>query len=112
VCPADVLHNVVPGDHDPGAVVLLERAHRTQPRLEAAVVALDAVVGVLPGAMPGRREQLTQHRRVRHRLVSDDLDQDDRRCGDGLMENRRAAVASRRADANTSITCPDWSTGR
>jgi hypothetical protein len=30
----------VRGDHDPGAVVLLERAHRTQPRFEAAVVAL------------------------------------------------------------------------
>jgi hypothetical protein len=61
--PAGCSAQGVPGDHDPDAVVLLEPAHRTQPRFEAAVVALDAVVGVLLGAMPGRREQLAQHRR-------------------------------------------------
>jgi hypothetical protein len=42
--PADVLHKGVPGDHSPGAAVLLEPAHRPQPRFEVAVVSLDAVV--------------------------------------------------------------------
>ena len=44
-----------------GTVVLLEPAHRTQPRLGVAVVGLDVVVGVPIGAMPSRRQQLFQH---------------------------------------------------
>ena len=42
----------MPGDHDPGAAVMLGPTHRTQPRLEATVVGLDAVVGIPIGAMP------------------------------------------------------------
>jgi hypothetical protein len=34
----------MPGDHDLGAVILLEPAHRKQPRLEMAVVGLDVVL--------------------------------------------------------------------
>jgi hypothetical protein len=48
--------------------------------------------------MPGRREQLAQHRPVPHRLVSDDHDRDDRRCADGPLEKRWAAL---RRDART-----------
>jgi hypothetical protein len=54
VSSPDVLHEGVPGDDYPGAVVLLEPAHRTQPRLQTAVVGLDVVVGIPIGAMPGR----------------------------------------------------------
>jgi transposase len=43
----NVLDEGVPGDDDPGAAVLLEPTHRSQPRLQATVVSLDAVVGVL-----------------------------------------------------------------
>src|SRR4029453_512868 len=52
----NVLDQGVAGDHDPGAAVLLEPAHRTQPRLETAVVALDPVAGIPIGAMPSRRQ--------------------------------------------------------
>jgi hypothetical protein len=38
-------------DH-PGGTVLLEAAHRPQPRLEVPMIGLDPVVGVLVGAMP------------------------------------------------------------
>src|SRR5829696_707095 len=56
VASSQILHEAMPGDHDPGAAVLLEPAHRPQPRLEATVVSLDAVIGVLLGAMPGHRQ--------------------------------------------------------
>jgi len=59
------------------APVLLEAAHRTQPRLQPAVVALDAVVGVAVGAMPRRWQPLLQHGRVHRRLISCDLDRTD-----------------------------------
>jgi hypothetical protein len=39
----EVLGQGVAGDHGPGAAVLLEPAHRPQPRLEATVVGLDVV---------------------------------------------------------------------
>jgi hypothetical protein len=58
VTSADVLHEGMPGDHDPGGAILLEPAQRTQPRLETAVVGFAAVVGVLIGAMPGSWQQL------------------------------------------------------
>jgi hypothetical protein len=35
--------------------VLLEPSHRSQPRLQPAVIRLDPVVGVLIGSMPRRR---------------------------------------------------------
>jgi hypothetical protein len=48
----------MPGDDHHGTAVLLEAAHRSQPRLQPAVVALDAVVGVAVGAMPRRWQPL------------------------------------------------------
>jgi hypothetical protein len=41
---SQVLHEAMPNDDHPGATVLLEPAHRPQPRLEAAVVALDRLL--------------------------------------------------------------------
>jgi hypothetical protein len=76
----------MPGDHDPGAAVLLEPAHRTQPRLQPAVVTLDVVVGIPIGAMPSRRQQLLEHRRVHRRMVGDDLNGRDLGRADGPLE--------------------------
>jgi hypothetical protein len=64
VASPDVLHERMTGNADPGATVLLESSHRSQPCLQAAVVGLDPVVGVLLGAVPGRWRQVLQHDRV------------------------------------------------
>jgi hypothetical protein len=109
----DVLHERVSSDDHRGAAVLPEPTHQSQSRLEAAVVALDAVVGVPLGAMPGRREQLVQHRRVCRRLVGDDLDRTTAVVPIARSKNRRAAFASRRTGTNTSMTArTDRSRGR
>src|SRR5512132_3621983 len=50
VASSQILHEAIPGDHDPGAAVLLEPAHRTQPHLQPAVVTLDMVAGIPIGA--------------------------------------------------------------
>src|SRR6266568_1306311 len=71
---SQVLYQTMPGNHDPGATVLVEPAHRSQPRLEAAVVALDPVVGVLVGGVPGCWQQVLEHDRVCRCLVGSDLD--------------------------------------
>jgi hypothetical protein len=78
-----VLDEAMAGEHDRGAAILLEPAHRTQPRRETAVVGLEVVVGVAVGAVPGRREQLAERGRVGRRLVGDDLDRSDLGRPDG-----------------------------
>jgi hypothetical protein len=83
---ANVLDERVPDDHDPGATVLLEPAHRPQPRLQSAVVGLNAIVGVLVSSMPGRWHQLPKHARVHRRVVGDDLGRGDLGCADGMLE--------------------------
>jgi hypothetical protein len=83
---SQILDEAMPGDHDPGVAVLLEPAHRMQPRLEAAVVGLDLVVGIPVGAMPDRRQQLLKHRRVHRRVVGDHLNWRDPHCADGALE--------------------------
>jgi hypothetical protein len=65
---SEVLHQRMPGHHDPGGSVSRELAHRTQPRLEAAVVGLDVVVGVPVGATPRRPKQLLRTPLGRPRL--------------------------------------------
>ena len=60
---SQVPHEAMPNDDHPGATVLLEPAHRPQPQLEAPMVGLDPVVGVLVGAVPGRWQQVLQHNR-------------------------------------------------
>jgi hypothetical protein len=81
-----VLDEAMAGEHDRGAGVLLEPAHRTQPRPETAMVGLEVIVGVLIGAMPGRREQLAQRGRGGRRLVGDDLHGRDLGGADGLLQ--------------------------
>jgi hypothetical protein len=94
----NVLDEGMAANDHAGVSVLLEPAHRPQPRLQAAVVGLDAVVGVLVGSMPCCRQQLLQHRRIGRCLVSDDLHRCDPRRADGPFEEpaRRRRVASRR----------------
>jgi hypothetical protein len=51
---AKVLDDRMPYEHHPGATVLLEAAHRSQPGLQPTVICLDPVVGVSVGAVPCR----------------------------------------------------------
>jgi hypothetical protein len=57
-----VLDERVPSDHDASVAVLFEAAHRSQPRLHAAMVGVDPGVGVSVGAMPCEWQQLLQYR--------------------------------------------------
>jgi hypothetical protein len=106
----NVLHQRMPRDDHPGAAILLEAPHRSQPGLQSAVISLNAVVAILLRAMPRRRQQLLQDGRyagawsvatsIGVTLVA-------------LMawsKKRRAAMASGGAETNTSMTCPNWST--
>ena len=112
VAAPEILDEAMPGDDHPGAAVLLEATHRSQPRLQPTMVRLDSIVGVPVGAMPRRWQQLLQHyRMVAARSVTT-------LAGVTLValmarsKNRRAALASRRAETNTSMTCPNWSIAR
>ncbi len=69
-----------------GVAVLLEAAHRAQPCLQPAVISFDAVVGVLLGAVPRRRQQLVEHGGVGRCLVGDHLRGRNRRGVDGAFE--------------------------
>ncbi len=97
VAATQVLDEGVPADDNPYAPVGPQPAHRSQPGLEPAVVALDAVVGVLLGVVERVREQLVDDVRERRRPVGCDL------LGPPMdrvidRKNRRAALRSRRAD--------------
>src|SRR6266487_6314526 len=50
----DVLDERMPRDDHSCTAILFEAAHRSQPRLQPAVVALDAVVAIPIGALPCR----------------------------------------------------------
>jgi hypothetical protein len=52
VASPEILDEALPGDDHPGAVVLLEATHRSQPRLQPTVVRLDSIVGVPVGSAP------------------------------------------------------------
>ena len=78
-----VLDEGMPGDHDAGAAFLFEPSHRPEPCLQAAVIGLNSVVGVPLGAVPGRLEQVVQHRPVGQGAVGDDLDRSDLGRPDG-----------------------------
>src|SRR5215216_5785269 len=82
VAAPKVLHQGMPGQHDRGTAVLFEPAHRPEPRLQPPVVAFDAVVGVLVGPMPRRRQQVIEHWRIRRCPVGYDLDRRDPRRAD------------------------------
>src|SRR4029450_8337601 len=81
-----VLDERMPRHDHPGAVVLLESSHWSQPRLQAAVVSLDPVVGVLLSAMPCEWQQLLQYRWVHRRLIGGDLGGPDLGRADGPLE--------------------------
>jgi hypothetical protein len=85
----------MPGDHDAGAAFLFEPSHGPEPCLQAAVIGLNSVVGVPLGAVPGRLEQVVQHRQVGQGSVGDDLNRSDLGRSDGPFEKARAAAASR-----------------
>jgi hypothetical protein len=108
----NVLYQRMPHDDHPGAVILLEAPHRSKPRLQPPVISRNPVVAILLGAVPRRRQQLVQDGRIRRRLVGGDS------IGVALValmacsKNRRAAMASRRAETSTSMTWPNWSTAR
>jgi hypothetical protein len=108
----DVLDERMP-DHDhPGAAVLLEPSHRTQPRLQLAMVTLDPVVGVLVAAMPRCRQEFLKRDRVGRRPIGDHLDRLQLRRADGPLEEPARASASRLAETNTSMIWPNWSIAR
>jgi hypothetical protein len=46
VSAPNVLDERMPGDDDPGATFLLKPSHRSQTRLQPAVIRLDPVVGL------------------------------------------------------------------
>ena len=82
-----VLHERMSGNDHPRTAVLFEPAHRDAAAPSAAVVAFDAVVGVLVGPMPRRRQQVIEHRRIRRCPVGGDLDRHDpRRVDHSLKE--------------------------
>jgi hypothetical protein len=76
------------------------------------VIGLDTVVGVPLDVVPGRWPQLVEYPRI--------ADARSVMTSDGVTpvvvlarwKNRRAASLSRRTDAYTSMTCPNWSTAR
>jgi hypothetical protein len=96
----------------PGGTVLLKATHRPQPRLEPAVVSLDAVVAyrsVQCHAAGSSSSSTTGYVAAWSVTTS---------TGVTLIvpiarsKNRCAAVASRREETNTSMTCPNWSIAR
>jgi hypothetical protein len=93
---AEVLHEPMAGNDDPGAVVLLESWHRSQPCLQAAVIGFEVVVGVLVGAVPCRWEQVFHDDRVGRSPIGDNLSRDDLGRADGPLEEpaSRAGVAA------------------
>ena len=70
---AQVLNEGVVPDHDRRCSVGLESTHRSEPRLESAVFALDAVIGVLLGVVERVWDQLLDHGFQRLSEISDDL---------------------------------------
>jgi hypothetical protein len=100
------------GEHDPGAAVLVEPTHRTQPRLETAVVGLDVVVGIPIGAMPGSWQQLLQHGGYAAALSVMTSTGARLVVPMARSKNRRGAFTSRRGETNTSMTWLNWSIAR
>ncbi len=70
VAASKVLHEGVTADHDAGGAVALKPAHRSLPRFQPSVIALDPVVRVHSCVMLGVGEQVLDgpdHRRHLHR---------------------------------------------
>src|SRR6266700_1287348 len=108
----EVLHKGMPGDDGPGAAVLLETPHRSQPcfsRPWSASMGLFVYCSVRCQAA-GTTSSSTIGEVAAWTVVTS--------AGVTLVvlmacwKNRRAAVASRRGETNTSMTWPNWSTAR
>jgi hypothetical protein len=112
VSSANVLDQSMPADDDPGAAVLLEPTHWSKPRLQSAMIRLDPVVGIPLGTMPGSRQQLRQHHRIRWRQVGHDLRGRDPAGADGLLEEPAGRPHVARGETKMSMTCPNWSMAR
>src|SRR5215211_8715649 len=97
MAPSNVLDEGMAANDHPGGTVLLEAAHRPQPRLEAAMVGLDPVVGVLLGSMPRCRQQLLQHDRVGGCSVRDHLNGSYLGRGDGPLKEPMSCLGCRRS---------------
>jgi hypothetical protein len=108
----NVLDKGMARDDHPGAAVSLEASHRPQPGLEASVIGLDVVVGIPLSAMPRRWQQLLQHHRIRRCLVGYDFAGSGPGRAERLLEEPTGGLASRHAETNTSMTCPNWSIAR
>ena len=98
----------MPGDHRPGAAVLLEAPHRTQPRLQSAVICFETVVAIPVGAMPSPWQQLFQRGRVHRREVGDDLHRHRLRLTDRPLEEPTSGRCIPPWGTNTSMTWPNW----
>jgi hypothetical protein len=94
----------MPRDDHPGAAILFEAPHRSQPCLQSAVISLNAVVAILlsAGHAAGSRSSRTAGYAGAWSVVTS--------IGVtsvALMacaKNRRAVVASQRAETSTSMT--------
>jgi len=102
-----VLDEGMPGDDHSGVLVLLEPTHRSQPRLQPAVVALDTVLAycsVRCHAAGNSSSSTTGNVPARSVITS---------TGATFVvavarsKNRRAAVMSRLRETNTSMTWPN-----
>jgi hypothetical protein len=71
---AEVLRERMPADDDARGAVGLEAAHRSEPRFEPSVIALDPVVGVLLGVVDRVWHQLDDDVGQRRGAIGDDLD--------------------------------------
>jgi hypothetical protein len=101
VSSPEVLHERVAVHDHAGRVITLEAAHRTEPRLQAAVISLAPLICVLRGVMK-RRDQLLHDgeerpRAVRHHLRPLPM------SAEGTAKNRHAACMSRRGKTATMI---------
>ena len=74
VTSSDVLHEGVTPDDHTRRPVGLHAAHRSQPRFQPSVIALDPVVRILRGVMNRVGHQLGDDVRQRGRTIGDDLD--------------------------------------
>jgi hypothetical protein len=76
----------MPGDHDPGAAILLEAPHWTKPCLQPTVIAFDPVVGASVGAMQAAGSSSPSTTGLGGCLVGDDLHRGGLRRTERLLE--------------------------
>ena len=71
---SNVLHQRMSAHDDAGRAVTFQAAHRSEPGLEPAVIALDPIVRILVGVVERGRDQVIERGTERRRAVGDDLD--------------------------------------